>query len=406
MRQTLYLRFDGLAAPVALAGCDGIAAVLAGVLRSWPFEVLPAPPPMAPVMTLSSDPSGYLLTAAWLPEPLRRRDAVAAVCALVAELFQAELREDPARLCLHCAAAEFAGRLVLFPSAYRAGKSVLSVSLAAAGTTLFTDDVLLVTGPEDHGIACGVLPRLRLPLPDDLASETAAYIEAHRGPAGVSYLYVDLPAARLAPRGRTAPIGGIVLLEREAGITAELQPIQRSEALHRALWQNFARQAPAETAMMRLHGIVSRAQCYRLRYGRAAQAAGLLREAFAAWDETPPLAGEGTVPGEAVSLDMPPPPAGHYQRSPVAREVVVDGDHFLAGMDGRTVHHLNLIGSAVWRLLKAPTTAEEILSVLHNAFPEVPRTRLEGDLRTLLAELQAKMLIRAGTAPAGGSDRE
>jgi len=93
-------------------------------------------------------------------------------------------------------------------------------------------------------------------------------------------------------------------------------------------------------------------------------------------------AGAQGMPGTAVFRTMRAcDPAGHHRRSFVAQEMVVDGDHFPAGADGRTIHRVNPVGGAVRCLSVAPTTAEEILSVSHGALSKVLATRIERDLR-------------------------
>jgi len=84
--------------------------------------------------------------------------------------------------------------------------------------------------------------------------------------------------------------------------------------------------------------------------------------------------------------------------------MVVDGNHFPAGADGRTIHRVNPVGAAVRCLSVAPTTSEEILSMSHGALSMVFAIRIERDLCTLQTEPQAKALIQVDTPAGGGSD--
>jgi hypothetical protein len=266
-------------------------------------------------------------------------------------------------LCLHGGAVEFAGRLVIFPSRYRAGKSVLCGCLAAQGRRLFADDVLPLREADNYGVAPGTKPRLRLPLPDDLGDATRRFLKNHAGLASKRYLYLDLPPEQLARRGETAPIGGFVLLERDAAFRPSLSPVKESEVLRRVILQNFAREHAATDLMRRMRHLVASTRCYPSTLSRASDV-----------------------------------PAGHFKRHPGAAEVEVDGERFLADPSGIAVHHLNPIGSAVWTLLEHPVTIKEATDTLHAAFPDLDRGRLERDVTSLIKSLTKRRLLIAGPA--------
>jgi hypothetical protein len=399
----ILISFDGLPRPVLLLESGDVYNCFSSVFHDWPFRLTEAGGD-SPILTVRRTPACYLIEAAWLDAPLRRKDHIDALCGFIAELIRAFAENGPDLLCLHGAAAEFAGRLVIFPNRYRAGKSVLSACLAAAGVRLFADDVLPIGGPEDRGlapgIAPGIAPRLRLPWPDDLSPAAKAFLETHQGPRGRNYLYLDLERARLAPHGAAAPIGGFVLLEREADAEPELLPVAESEMLRQVIWQNFARETPAPDILERLHRLVAGARCFRLRYGRAEQAVALLREAFAEWpapgsDEPrsmeSPLAPNGI--GGRTPTWTGETPDGCYLRKPGITETTVDGERFLADAEGAAIHHLNPVASAVWHLLAEPMTRDQLVELLHSAFPEVARDQIARDVGVLIRDLPAKQLL-------------
>jgi hypothetical protein len=393
----LLIEFDGLSAPVALIDSGAVYDCFPKVFHEWRFGEAMAGA-SEPVLTVRRDGEHYRIEADWLDRPLGRLDHVDALCGFIAELIQAFVNRNPDLLCLHGAAAEFAGRLVIFPNRYRAGKSVLSACLAATGVRLFADDVLPIVARNDHGMAPGIAPRLRLPLPDNLTDEAREFLELRAVARGERYFYLDLPPGGLAPHGTTAPIGAFVLLERTPDAEPELLEIGESEVLKQVIWQNFAREAEAPEILRRLHGIVGRAGCWRLRYSRAEDAAALLKAHFTGWPESraaaepPPRV--AADPGSAKSADGPLP--GRYQRSPVATATEVDGERFLADADGAAIYHLNPVGSAIWHALAEPTSAEQLVELLHAAFPETDRRRIERDVETLLADLAAKQLVLYG----------
>ncbi len=397
MHDSLTLEFDGLSRQIVLTGCREIYASFATVFRGWRIDQAAASE-QPPILSLSSTRKGYRLEGAWLAKPIVRRDRVDALCGFIAEFVRAYVNDDQRLLCLHGAAAEFDGRLVVFPNRYRAGKSVLSACLAAAGVRLFADDVLPIGGPDDFGMAPGIVPRLRLPLPENLAPSTRDYIEARQGPRGRKYLYLDLAEAELASYGTGAPIGGFVLLDRVANAVPKFEPVDPGEMLRDVIWQNFAREAPAPEILERLERIVLRARCLRLRYGRADEAAALLKDSFTNW---PALSSGSEAPETPSTAPLPPGapsdvPAGSYLRNPTVTERRVGAEHFLANPQGMAIHHLNPVGAAVWQLMAEPSTLGQLVDPLHAAFPEVPRAQIEQDVSKLLDVLVAKRLVITG----------
>ena len=393
--ESRFLNFDGLRQPVELRDCERLVPHLPLVFPGWEIASA-AETDIEPVLTLIRVDNGYHLGGYWLDEILYRRDEVDALCALVAEVMRAYGRQDDRLLCLHAAAASFGGRLVVFPSQYRAGKSILCAALAACGTRLYCDDILLVRLDDGNGIAPGLAPRLRLPLPGNLKLTTRDYIDSRIRLRGANYAYIDLDNSALAERGEQAPLGAFVLLEREEGAVAALEPIGEAEVLAQAIWQNFAREAAAPVILGVLNRLVGGAQRFRLRYDRAEDAVALLQSEFATWPEGP---GDGfsAYPSQPVSVAATGGeiPAGCYRQAPGIEVIEVDGTSFLADRNGAAIHQLNAVGSAIWGLLHEPMTADEIVDLLLQAFPDLDASQVQKDVGDLLEELQRKQLLQS-----------
>ncbi len=127
--------------------------VSSAVLRGWRFPEFPCSPPPA-IITIRKTAKGYTLDSPWRPSPAHYRDRVDAVCAFIVDLIRAFVDEDRSLLCLHSAAAEFAGKLVVFPNAYRTGKSLFCAETDGAGKFVCSLNVL--TWDE----ACEINPEL------------------------------------------------------------------------------------------------------------------------------------------------------------------------------------------------------------------------------------------------------
>jgi len=394
MKDILHLAIEDLTRPIALIDCRELVDHFPIIFPGWHITEVPESA-QPPILTLRREKTTYILEANWLNKPLHRKDKADALCGLVAELVRAYVNNDTKFLCLHGAAAEFAGRLVIFPSKFRAGKSILSACLAAANIKLFCDDALPISLLEGHGIASGLAPRLRLPLPDNLSAESRRFIEANAALKGRQYLYLDLKQG-LATRNSHAPVGAFVLLEREEGVTAVLEAISEGQVLRQVVWQNFAREADAPQILERLNKMVSGARRYRLRYDRAEDAVKLLKRTFKDWPEMSEENFLAPVISDQSDPELVELPPGCYRRQAGISVVTVDGEGFLADGQGAAIHHLNPTGSAIWTLLAEPMTLDEMVKLLLVAFPEANRDQVESDVATLIKSLMSRKLLIAG----------
>ena len=279
----MLLSLKGLTEPIALLECDEFAAHLGAVLRGWEMREIGDDGANQPAIIIRKTDSHYIRTSRWLSEPRSFSHPVDAACDFLIDLMKAYIAENQHLLCLHCAAARFDDGLVIFPSTYKAGKSMLSAHLAAAGVQLFTDDVLPVISANGFGVAPGLLPRLRLPLPDDISPGFGQFVDRHYGPHSDHYLYLALGEAALAALGEIAPIRGVVLLDREENTAADISPVGADEILKRTILRNFAHNLSGLDTLDRLHAIVDEAECYSLRYDAGEDAVVALLGAFGNW---------------------------------------------------------------------------------------------------------------------------
>ena len=192
----MMLACERLSRPIALIGCDDLAPRIAAVLCGWRFREAPYSDQPAPVITIRKAAKGYRIESPWRPSPAVYRDRVDAVCSFIVDLIKALVADDPALLCLHAGGVEIGGRLVVFPSRYRAGKSTFAAYLAAAGTRVYADDVLPIDERANEGVAPGVQPRLRLPLPEGVDGAFRAFVQRRSGPANRA---LPLPRSRRRP---------------------------------------------------------------------------------------------------------------------------------------------------------------------------------------------------------------
>ena len=390
-----------------LNGAEAILPCLSQVMVGWPFRSGPATPAAGPFFSISSQPDSAMLWCESRVEdrPARQFDTVNAVCDVIASLALALPAEDPKLICLHAAAVAMAGRLVVFPSVRRAGKSTLSVALARAGHALFGDDVLPVsvtTQGQALGHAMGISPRLRLPLPATLDADFRFWAGAAAGPRNAQYHYVTLDGQ--PAHGVTLPVGAFVILDRQDDpCPARLDPVSPAEAMDALLHQHFTRDRHSADVLQAMAAALTNLPVFRLTYCDLAGAVDCLTAAFAAWPgpdqpvpTDPPQAfrtvGADPVRQVALSLD-----ARTAQRPGTVAQVI--GDRlYLADRDGRAIHRTDPLSAAIWELLAEPITRAEIEAVLEEAFPDTAPDRIAADLYRLLAEFHLAGLTESHPA--------
>ena len=144
---------------------------------------------------------------------------------------------------------------------------------------VFCDDVLPIDG-EGCGVAIGFVPRLRLPMADDLSRAFHDFVDTRRGVESSRNLYMDLRDEECARLGARAPVNGVVVLDRDPAAAPMITPIKKSEALKRLIVRNIASDVTAVDFVDRLHGIVAGGPCFSLRYARCDEAVSLREGEF------------------------------------------------------------------------------------------------------------------------------
>lgn len=367
---------------------DAVEALIEA-MPGWPMTVHP-PLATAPNAYLYRDKEGLWQGAFDEKNEYHLPSPASAACSLVGDLVSQRLSLEPELLGLHCASVEIDGRLVLFPENSKAGKSTLSVAFAAAGYRVFGDDVLGLT-PQGEGVAMGVAPRLRLPLPDSFSKEFVRYATEHAGPEDERYRFVLPKASHFADYNERSPVGAIVLLERDPLVTEpEVVTLSASEGLLQLLCQNFARDTSGEALLERLLPLMRQVPCLLLRYSEPLTGARYLAQVM----EQPQL----TPTNSASLLNTPPTeieivepevnsvwqPATYISTYPLGEEL------FLIHTPSGTIHRLNSTGKLVWQLLQ-----QEALSSLE--LSEVLASYFNAALETVLTDVQELIAAMAQT---------
>jgi hypothetical protein len=70
-------------------------------------------------------------------------------------------------------------------------------------------------------------------------------------------------------------------------------------------------------------------------------------------------------------------------------------DVFLIDQRTTSIHHLNMTGAAVWRLLAEPMRLADMLETFRQAFPNKSRRILKKKLKHILADLEDSELLQS-----------
>lgn len=387
------LQYAGTLRAVAFEDAAPIAEVMRRIAPTWPT----VPPSGDVIIEARPDGDRYELTAPWFDEPVRGLTPVSAACSIFVDVARLVLEAEPSLLCLHAAAFELSGGLVVLCGTSRAGKSTLATRLADGPGRLFCDDILPLDA-NGRGIALGVAPRLRLPLPATANDAFASFCAAHVVASDERYGYVLPPT--LAPHGAQSPLRAIVILDRREDGPAGLVPASKAEAIHHLVRRNLARHDGAAAILDRLARLGQSLVAVRLYYSDIDEAADLIHSAF---DGTAPLElrSDDYAAGAQLERDSEIE-AAHDKLDPIqtwrARAEVgirtIDGVAFLTGPMDDAIYELNETGLACWRVLvEFGGSVEQLAELLAIAYPSAGRAQLLADVTALLTALHRNGLV-------------
>jgi len=376
---TSYLHFTGLDHPIALEGASRLEPLLANIFSKWEHtqDGTPRRPPFVTIK--AKDREKWSLVLADGSSPPRNWNAVNVICDLVSEMAWERLRSDPKLLCLHAAAIDFGGQLVVLPNGRRAGKSTLVAALTRLGHRVFSDDVLPICYAEATerfvGIANGVAPRLRLPLPETFSDAFHTWVAQDSGPANKQYKYlVDGP---IAQGSETMQLRAIIILDRQDDASApSLQETTDQDLIATLVTQNFARSLHAGTILKSLETLTRHVPAYRLTYHCGEEAAAFL--------------------SSHPALQRVPPPI-QRQDIPDTRQAPLDMLHQLA------IHRLNAGSAAIWHLISEPADLDDVIAILTAAFDDIDARQIANDSERIMTNFVKARLIVPEASP--GADK-
>lgn len=399
-----YIFFAEIDSPLQLDSCEELLPLIDAIMPGWPYRVSSENDGRSPFFEIrpSNKDGKYLSHAVLKDKDPKNVVPINAICDVAAALSTEPSFLNKGLLCMHTAAVEMNGRLVLFPNTRRAGKSTLTVSLSAKGYPIFTDDYLSLSLGDDmkiYGKANGILPRARLPLPSGVEDLLTQGTDVNKSVENKQYRYVtpfDLP-----PQGTKSPVGAIVFLDRAEGEETRLESVSPDQTIDNLIYQNFGRHVHSGITLALLTHMALKLPVMNLKYAEAAEAASFLGEYFSEWSEAlPQLDAADAKLIQSVSDQVPPvPPRFDPQEIYTAREGALlkrAGDQtYVSDPEGRTVVRLDPMAQTIWAILEDPMPMSEVISILTEAFPDAPKDKIGEDTLELMKWLCRKALIEA-----------
>ena len=180
---------------------------------------------------------------------------------------------------IHAGVVSNGEKCVVMPGAPGKGKTTLTAGLSVSGFEYFSDEVALLDTqslevrpfPLGLGIKRGAVDTVAALWPD-LRS-----VSAHSREDGQRVRYLSLPSSRIAPPGKSLPVGWLIFPEYGAGFQTSLRPITKGEAMRRLMDQcmtlpQLFDEARVETLVRWMRQV----ECFELRLSSLAQAVQLI----------------------------------------------------------------------------------------------------------------------------------
>lgn len=401
----LLIRFDGMAGEVCVPNEQALLKSIEQIAPTWKYSCTPIQGEacglpnnwIAKVSNNTQHPGTFNIESIYLDEPLLGLPTASALCALMADLLEAHIGESQNPIALHAGAVAMGNRLIAITGPRRAGKSTLIARLCAEpDLQIFCDDVLPIS-PLGEGIALGVAPRLRLPLPAKASKHFTQFANQHLGPNDSRYGY--LCTGNLAHHGNRLPLGAIVVLDRQTDTAACLHTMNEDDALFYALEQNMGNFESPAKALEATQALLGKLICVRLVYSNLEEAVQLLRKAFDGEEginpDLPVKPAQDWLPS-APETEALAAPDQVFKRTPTTALRRIGQSAFLWQAGEHTIWRLNTVGQAVWALLEIPGNAKELAQSLAEVFVQTKLQDIEVDVRRVLALMHDQGFIATG----------
>lgn len=276
-------RFGPDDAPVLVENADALLAYLPYFLGGWPFRWYGDAAGAAPdVRVIETADGGWRIVSSGPgAADFAFDNPYDAANGLAGALISVHVARRSGLICLHAAAAEIAGALVLLVGDSFAGKSSVALHLAVRGHRFFGDDqIALSLDGTPTGTCLGLMPKVRTPLPDDCGDAFREFVEGYTAMEGEGMVYLKLWEGEAGTFGDAAPVRAAVLLDRRDAGGCDLLPAPRADLLKALVPTAFAPHVASADLVAGLARLANGVDLRRLRFSSSREAAALLSETY------------------------------------------------------------------------------------------------------------------------------
>ena len=273
--------FAGLRGPIIATGLAPLATPLGLFLPNWPYHRVAAPAPRPADVVVEVNEGRFRIQSRTAPTQEANLDKpVDAAVAVMGGLIGACLVQSDGAVCIHAAAVEVAKGLALLIGGSQAGKSSVGLQLAARGRRFFGDDRIIlqaVGGGESAAATClGLVPKVRLPLPETCGSRFRDFIEARIFLQDQEGALLRLGEDLAAGFGDTQEVAAFILLDRQPKGPAALAPVSRTSVLKGLLQSASSPSLSVERIVKEMSELTRKAPGCVLSFSSSAEAARLV----------------------------------------------------------------------------------------------------------------------------------
>ncbi len=271
--RSLDLVFDGLSETIRVRVPEDAMDTIRLLFADWPWREEAGG---VPHLRITPTDTGYAVDVPGLESQIAA-NAVEAAHMLVGSLIAHLVRGRESLVSFHAASFQARAGLVVCLGASFAGKSSVGLHAAAQGARFFGDDRIIVElGATPHGIAQGLAPKLRLPVPEDAGAAFRRFLDAHRVREGQGLLWLGPDASVAASFGEARKLAGFAILDRREGEPTSLASASRAIVTEALLRHAFAPGVSVAGLVGRLAALAAAVPADVMQFASSREAAAVL----------------------------------------------------------------------------------------------------------------------------------
>ena len=274
--------------PVLVENAEAVMPYLPYYMAGWPLKWCATASNRAPDVQVieHSDGTFQVVSTGSGGEDLTFDNPYDAANALAGALVTIHVSRVPRTVCLCAGAARVGDGLVVVIGESLVGKSSVALHLAVLGNRFFGDDQLSVTLEFPFsGMCLGLMPKVRLPLPDDCGDSFRQFVDGYTSMQDDAMAYLKLWDGEASTFGETAPIRAFVFLDRRDAGRPDLRPASLPKLVKAMVRAAFAPHVSSPELLAGLTRLAASTDIYHLRFSSSRDAAALLSREFRVLDQ-------------------------------------------------------------------------------------------------------------------------